>query len=67
MYGTYAATPAHMGGLEAGALARPASASWRDAEGLSAALLRDRDSELADILAAPGECQPVICPVLAQH
>ncbi len=54
--GMHAATPAHMGSLDSGYPARPTSASWRDADGLSAALARNRDSELADILAAPGEC-----------
>ena len=54
--GMHAATPAHMGSLDSVYPARPTSASWRDVDGLSAALSRNRDSELADILAAPGEC-----------
>ena len=52
--GMHAATPAHMGSLDPGFPARPASASWREPDGLSVALLRNRDSELADIFAAPG-------------
>ena len=49
-----AATPMHMG-MDSGIPMRPTSASWREPDGLSAALLRNRDSELADIFAAACE------------
>ena len=57
------ATPARMGSLDAGAplLARPGSASWKDTDGLSAALHRKHDSELADIFAAPGSAPAPCC------
>ena len=57
------ATSARMGGLNVGApvLARPGSALWKDADGLSAALQRKRDSELADIFAAPGSAPAPCC------
>ena len=48
MPGLPTATPSRMPG------ARPTSASWRDSDGLAAALRRKHDSELADIFAAPG-------------
>ena len=48
------ATPSRMPSASAGPGARPTSASWRDSDGLAAALRRKHDSELADIFAAPG-------------
>lgn len=62
--GVHAATP---GRIEAGHPVRPPSASWRDNDGLSAALHRNRDSELADIFAAPSESHILPCCPETHH
>ncbi|CAK0751346.1 hypothetical protein CVIRNUC_002061 [Coccomyxa viridis] len=54
MPGLPTATPLRsMPSAGAGPGARPTSGSWRDSDGLAAALRRKHDSELADIFAAP--------------
>ena len=54
MRGLSAAMPSRTSGVSTGPSVRPTSASWLDSDGLAAALHRNRDSELADIFAAPG-------------